>query len=355
MQPLFPVPSCVLFTRQASEPGKLPQKVRAFAGTLPRRDAGPEEAAAHLSEAVEPWPSGDSRDTGSPYRKHFRQGATFVPRRLVVVEPAGGGRLGTSAAAPRFLGRVGSHDKPPWKNLPALAGSVEAEFARPLLLGESIAPFLVLEPVLGIVPWDPETETLMDSSAARRNGFTRLSKWLSKAEELWNEHGTGRMSLIERIDYNKGLSRQFPTSPCRLVYTKSGTNLAAAIVTEPETVIDHKLYWGASADQEEARYLSAILNSDVTRTRVARYQSQGQFGARDFDKYVFNLPIPRFDSGNDLHLELSDAAERAEEVATSVEIEEGTYFGTVRHMVRDTLNEEGLLDEIDKAVTRLLA
>ena len=46
----------------------------------------------------------------------------------------------------------------------------------------------------------------------------------------------------------------------------------------------------------EARYLVAILNSETARERVEAYQSRGQWGARDFDKVIFNLPIPRFDA-----------------------------------------------------------
>ena len=33
--------------------------------------------------------------------------------------------------------------------------------------------------------------------------------------------------------------------------------------------------------------------------------SRGQFGARHFDKVMFNLPIPRFNPGNTLHLALA--------------------------------------------------
>ena len=45
VQPLFPVPSCVLFARAGRGPGKpLPDKVRRYSGTLLHRDA-PEEMA----------------------------------------------------------------------------------------------------------------------------------------------------------------------------------------------------------------------------------------------------------------------------------------------------------------------
>ena len=47
VQPLFPVPSCVLFAHPGPR-GSLPAQVLAFRGHLPRRDASPDEAVAAL-------------------------------------------------------------------------------------------------------------------------------------------------------------------------------------------------------------------------------------------------------------------------------------------------------------------
>ena len=88
------------------------------------------------------------------------------------------------------------------------------------------------------------------------------------------------------------------------MYTKAGTNLAACAIQGSVTIIDHKLYWAAFESPEEARYLCGILNSEALRSGVEQFQAQGQWGARDFDKYVFNLPIPRFDAGDALHCEI---------------------------------------------------
>ena len=71
------------------------------------------------------------------------------------------------------------------------------------------------------------------------------------------------------------------------MYTKSGTNLAACVIQESTAIIDHKLYWAPTDSIEEARYLCGILNSEALRSGVAKYQSQGQWGARDFDNMHF--------------------------------------------------------------------
>ena len=94
VQPLFPVPSCVLFADVHRGPlaSPLPTDVIASNGTLPRRNADESEAAASLTGATMPWPSQASDEAGSPYRHAFRNGATLWPRRLVLVEavPIGG-------------------------------------------------------------------------------------------------------------------------------------------------------------------------------------------------------------------------------------------------------------------------
>ena len=104
---------------------------------------------------------------------------------------------------------------------------------------------------------------------------------------------------------------------------------------------------------EEARYLSAILNSEVLQSGVKQYQSQGQWGTRDFDKYVFNLPIPRFDAANPLHGELAHAAQTAEEIASAVQVKENEHFTRARARVRSALAEHGIAAQMERLVGKV--
>jgi len=83
-------------------------------------------------------------------------------------------------------------------------------------------------------------------------------------------------------------------------------------------------------------------------------QSRGQWGARHFDKVIFNLPIPRFNTNNELHLSIADAAEEAQRVAALVQFTEGVKFQRARALVRKTLTEEGISQHINSLVARLL-
>ena len=178
---------------------------------------------------------------------------------------------------------------------------------------------------------------------------------MRKAEAVWETNrSSDRYTLIELFDYFAQLSSQFPRKPLRVVYAASGTNPAACLLTDETAVIEHKLYWAAPSSVGEAHYLCTVLNSETARERAAAYQSRGQWGARDFDKVIFNLPIPRFDAKIKLHRDLAAAAERAEGIAIAVALPEGAKFQRARGMVRDALAEAGVSERIDVLVAQLL-
>ena len=345
VHPLFPVPSCVLFAEVhgGGERAPLPAAVQKFSGTLPTRNATEAEAMEALSQTQAAWPKEATDEGSSFYRDVFRNGATLWPRRLVLVERVPPrGNLPPNPETPLVRGRVGNQDKAPWKKIRPPVGAIERKFLYPIHLGETIAPFRALCPREAVVPWDTDKSELMDTENAAKRGFRQLAEWLEKSEGLWDKHKQTSLSLLEQIDYYGKLSKQFPTERIRVVYTKAGKNLVAALIEDEAVIIDHKLFWAPVASREEARFLCGILNSEALRAKVQQYQSQGQFGARDFDKYIFNVPIPRFDRSVGLHRALAAAASTAREVAEDVEIDESEYFTKTRKRIRDGLAEDGI-------------
>lgn len=353
-KPLFPVPSSVLFARRAPA-GPLPTEIITCIGYLQRRNAALGEAEAVLRFTSRPWPAAATLSGGSPYRACFRQGATMVPRRLCVVDRVDTGRLGTNPAAPLVVSRNGRQDKVPWRDLAPLRGAVEARFLRPLLLGESIAPFRVLRPVLAVIPWDPGTDCMLDADAAEHRGFPGLSRWLREAERLWRQHGRTPLSLIQRWNYMDALARQVPPAPIRVVYSKSGVLLTAAMIEDRSALIDHKLYWAEMDSQAEACFLAGILNSETIRGRVEALQSRGRWGARDFDKLIFALPIPRFDPQSDDHRRIVALSREAMRIAGATSLPEAGHFTRARRIVRARLHQEGLAADLDAMIERLLS
>ena len=354
VQPLFSVPSCAIFARRGAT-GERPAEVLAFKGSLPRRDASPEEAEAALSRESVPWPEEGEAAGCSPYERIFRQGATVVPRRLWVVERAPAGRFGANPEAPLVRSRQSRQEKAPWKDLAPLEGTVEREFLWPLYLGESLAPFRILEPVEAVIPWDADSRTLLTPNRARALGCPGLARWLTEAEGLWNVHRRREtMSFLDRLDYHRELSSQLPSAVIRVLYPKSGTIPAAAVLREDRALVDHVLYWAPASTVDEARYLAAVLNSEALRQRIAHKQSRGQWGARDFHKLLVSQPIPRFAAKEPLHRDLAELAARAERVAAAVSLPDGLHFVAARRRIREALRNDGVAGEIDRLVERLL-
>jgi hypothetical protein len=229
---------------------------------------------------------------------------------------------------------------------------IEERFVRPLLLGATLLPFRMLDPALAIVPW--QGDRLLHGGDDELDDYPGLAQWWRRAEELWEANRrSDRMSLIDRQDYHRGLSGQFAIPPIRVVYSQAGVRLAAARVENARAVIDHKLYWATASTVDEARYLSAVLNSAELTERVRPYQSRGEFGPRDFDKYVFHVPIPLFDPDYASHVALVRLGERAEAVAAQVDVE-GVGFQRARRRVREALEEDGVGQELEESVSSLL-
>src|SRR5208337_534121 len=178
-------------------------------------------------------------------------------------------------------------------------------------------------------------------------------KWEAHAAK--NGRGEPKMTLLEPIDYMRKLSGQLATSPTRVVYAKAGTLLAACIVTDQATLVDHMAYWAPARTMEEARYLSAILNSETVRLLIEPMQPKGQGGARHFDNLVWELPIPEYRRSDPLHRDLEAAAVAAEAVAANVALSDTAYFTTHRRSIRDALIGDGIAGTLDRLVARLLA
>jgi hypothetical protein len=196
---------------------------------------------------------------------------------------------------------------------------------------------------------------VINAAAAANRGYDGLHGWMQKAEATWEANkSSDNFALTELLDYFGQLSAQFPLAPLRVAYAASGTNPAACILRDGESVIEHKLYWCPVSSELEAGYLCAILNSEAARKRVETYQYRGQWGARDFDKVIFNLPIPHLDPKNETHVALASASFEAEKIAAAIELPEGIKFQRARGLVRNALAEVGIAKRIDELVAHLL-
>ena|SRR6266487_6057180 len=102
------------------------------------------------------------------------------------------------------------------------------------------------------------------------------------------------------------------------------------------------------------RHRSSTELGTSSNRLVKPYQSVGAFGPRDFDKYVWLAPIPRYDPNKSEHRQLVDLAAEGEAIAVEVEVEGIESFQTARRLIRRKLSNAGIEAALDAAVRQLL-
>ena len=350
----FPRGGAVVFGERTSEVAcRLPKETTRWTGTLPR--------STHTWPEVEPYLtrqpavlviSDDDSTAASPYDSRFAEGATITPRFLYFVRPQPPSPIGVGAGRRAVQSERRSTENAPWKNLPDMKGVVETEFVRPVLLGENVLPYRLLPGRDAVLPL--EGSQLLDGEHSHLDLYPGLAEWWRAAEQLWTEHRTSdRMKLRERLDFRRGLTAQLPISPLRLVYAASGMHVVAALVGTPIAVVEHSLYWGTITSHAEGWYLCAILNCPELTQLVRPLMAYGK-DERHVDKYVWELPIPFYDSSNSMHRRLSELGHQEAQLVAGLDINEHGNFVSLRQEVRQALAAGSNAAEITEIVTGLL-
>ncbi len=359
----FPRGSAVIFGQRMQtlvgsastgiNPVPLPKTTDRWTGKLPGRNAD--------WSLVEKWVTREEKELqyvgegliSSPYRTRFWQGASIVPRMLFFVEEQKSSPLGLGGGRVAVQSERSSTEKAPWKSLPAMEGVVEKEFVRPALLGENVLPYRLLSPRKVVLPIEGSS-TLLNGDHPHLDRYPDLAGWWRSAEEVWlANRSSERLSLSEQLDFRRKLSDQLPGTPLRVVYGKAGMHVAAALVDDPNAIIDHKLYWGTVATREEGMYLCAILNSPALTEIVRPLMSYGK-DERDIDKAVWQLPIPEFDPLNTTHSRLAEIGEDQAQHIAELVLDESKNFVKLRQVLRDVLAGMPEVEELDQLVRLLI-
>ncbi|BDZ43428.1 hypothetical protein GCM10025865_27270 [Paraoerskovia sediminicola] len=304
---LFPRGSAVVFGRRTAIAEPMPADLEVWAGRAPV----PHALAGAPLDTITRTPghavSGTGSTPGSKYADRFSNGANLFPRLLFRVEPDSATTLGAPAGRRSVRSQRTVSEKAPWKNLAPLTGAVEAQFIWPTVLGEHVLPFRVMPPAEFVVPLRGDGTLLATPTEFDR--WPGLAAWMRQATELWNGNQTGKLTLAKQIDHMKKLTQQAPMPSTRVVYAASGMHVAAAVLTDSRTVIEHGAYWASVSSPDEAAYLVGILNSPSLTELVRPYMSYGK-DERHVDKNVWKLPIASYDHDNLDHIrvvELSNA------------------------------------------------
>ncbi len=365
----FPIPASVVFARKLSQDasGKpLAGRVERWQGS-----AGAKSVRREVVGITNTGAAGES-----PYGGYSRQGAVIVPRCLFYVSETANAAIIRAAPTITVNPRRGSQDKSPWKGLDLtdITGqTIENQHLFDVHLGETIAPYVTLEPLKALLPLkrgDAAIPTDDDGPGGIRLGGLerRMRERWQTVSRLWEENKAlaNNLKLLGQLDYIGKLSSQLEWQedagdrPVRVVYTKSGEP-TAALLEDSETLVDHVLYWIPCRTIDEANYLVAVINSDTLQEAVKPLMSKGQFGARDLHKHLWKLHIPEFDPNEELHIAIAQAGTKAA-VGARVKLDElrsqrgdDLTAKIVRRELRTWLRTSDDGQAVENAVSRLLA
>ena len=191
-----------------------------------------------------------------------------------------------------------------------------------------------------ILPFDVEREDFEQDPS--KNTYWR------DVEGLYQTHmGKGTSTpetLLENISHQNKLVNQLRRAKKHMIiYNTSGTWLCASRAP-PDVIVEQTMYALELDTDDVVLFLAGMLNVDILQLAFREARKTDRHFAAHFWKSV---PLPRYDSKNELHAKLAGLATRAERVAASCQRQE-------RKAVRERLREDGVAGDIDGMVKEIL-
>ncbi|MCS3856468.1 SAM-dependent methyltransferase [Salinibacter ruber] len=386
VNPLFNIPSSVVFADQKYVNSRFPDEgVGGYLveGRLPEQNVTWEEAKDELNFEETQWHYGklgsltaftpykvEGAGAVNYYKDHFTQGATIVPRNFYFVEldqeppPSLDDRVisvKTNEERRKYAGQR-------WKPI-KVSGQVNSRYLYRTAISNNVVPYSVIEPELVVLPIEGSKDgkvKMKHWEEMASEGDLETAEWFKEVDKRWKENRTDKASsksYLEYINYRKKLTRQRINDEYLVLYTSSSKDANAAVFdrssVELRFVVEHKTYWYATENEDEAHFLVGFLNAAEPNRLIKSFQSKGLFGHRDVHKKILEVPLNEFDSANGKHQKIAALSKScAEEADRYLREEKDTskrspyHLGRLRSSVRDHLADR--MEEIDRVIRSMI-
>ena len=326
----FPMPASVVFAQHTSAgegTALAPGIVQVWSGDWQEDYTG----IARRSEVLHH----DDGKFKSPYAELSRRGADITDRRLLLVETLPHPAVIPAASTTNVRPRKGSQDNVLYEDsLHKLERVISNDHLFDVYLGECIGPYVVLDPLKAALPVKRSTMTMPlihDNCEGGKHDACRLElaelhptmqrRWNSATQMFRVAHeGRGITELLDNLNHLNKLTSQLAylrgaianNATTRVAYTQSGRP-TAAIIRDNHAIVDHVLFQTICNSEDEAHYILAIINSNGLAESAESFMPKGLYGARHFHKHGWKLPIPRYETDDPLHVQLSRLGQAAEQ------------------------------------------
>jgi len=167
-----------------------------------------------------------------------------------------------------------------------------------------------------------------------------------------NEAGKNTISKASgvRAHFQQHLPR-----PCKNRKSGAPTGVVVSARSSPgnPSIVNSDLYWAPVQSETEGDYICAILNAPITTELARPLMSYGK-DERHIHKHVWELPIEKFDHGNDIHKRIAALGVALEKLASSFKIDESLHFAATRRHIRDVVMNSANGRELNELVSSML-
>ena len=242
----------------------------------------------------------------SLYKDKFFQGATLVPRSLIFFKiEEKKARTIIITSDPDILSRA----KKKWEYR-FQKKEIESRFRFKTFLNKDLIPFFIKSKKNVFLPVNEDFEY----DVQFLKNYPKASEFYKEINNFYKENKKKTSSintLFANLNYWNKLKKQIKNKSYIIVYNASGSNLKAAVINNDKqrVIIGSENYYYSTNSQNEAYYLSAILNSPILSKNIKMIKS-----SRHIHKRPFMFPIPLYNKNNLLHKELAKSGKKYESV-----------------------------------------
>jgi hypothetical protein len=293
------------------------------------------------------------------YKKHYKNGATVVPRSFYFVD---------IEDSPPYSGIVYANkttlpeEKEPWKSFKR-NGRVNSKYLYFTALAKNIAPFAAHNFHTIVLPIDVKDGkiNLIDIDDLRALGDFETYEWFKDTQKYWLENRTEKNQKVTQLEYlnwkNK-LVKQDLNKRYIAAYAASSSDVNAAVIDTHQFngrfVLEHVTYGYYTDSKEEAYYLTGVFNSNTPNELIKDFQTKGLLGPRHVHRRILEVPFPKYIKSSDAHSSISGIAQEIErKILNDSDILSAGNIGKVRQVIRKQFASDfNRLDTLAKEVIR---
>ena len=296
-----------------------------------------------------------------------KQGADLMPRKAVCIEILDDKgteyRVNTPTVKSKWAFTVKRAKELKNVNFP---GYIAPHFIYCIAQSENLLPFVLgphEAPIAIPATRDGEgTWSIHDPAEIRRMGFTRTARRFDEINKNLKAVGQGN-ALQYRINLrNKLFNQVFPNEGYIVLSGAGGKHICATCVPIDKlrnVVVDQTLYWLWVSNEEDAWFLTGMLNSNALTEAIMPFNPRGDFGPRHIHTLPYRLIPPYLHENKDHRVIAESAFALADTVFAMLRddpyiADPNNSLSVRRRKIRENLAENPHFERLDRHCAAIL-